>query len=368
MRRFVIWKRCVSILCVFSLMYTASVGQHEDHADRVSSLSGNHLVLADDEQDEQWKNAQLEEVINALKRYVNSQLKSDRGILRVEDLNGHREPIGSELELIRIKRDDAVVYQKDMYFVPAQFRGIDSDNNEVGYELDFFMKYDRQDEKGSLKRILLHRRDGVDQFTYLRNRPVNFWSLRDGEAKHTTTHPSHYWNVHQRYEERRTGKVHEEESTEKEDRVEQFLEEVKTYLRASLRENTLPVEHLDGERMQLEPELKLLEIRASEAVLYQAHTGFVPVIVEASHHSGDSVQYEFDVFMKYEEKTASWTIDRILLHKADGKKRFIYLENLPVPGWSLDEHEEKTSTEHPVNYWKLDQNQKTTDQRGGYDY
>jgi hypothetical protein len=182
-------KVVLTMVFCFSVSLLASLGAPSQESDE---------DYDDYDQEESYEEDLDEEMVDQFLYELEEHLTmtlDEEGTLPVEGLDGDEEELGSDLELIEILDDEAVEYAEETYFAPVVMEGMDEDEEVVEYELDVFMMFDDEEDTWEMDRILLHKIDAEEEFTYMSNNPIHFWSL-DGEEKgETTEHPVNYWEL-----------------------------------------------------------------------------------------------------------------------------------------------------------------------------
>ena len=111
----------------------------------------------------------------------------------------------------------------------------------------------------------------------------------------------------------------------KEDLVKEYTAAIETYLGSRQKEGPLPIEDVGGKAVSVKGPLRLVRIHTDKIVRYKGDTYFACSDFEES----DGKAYDLDFFM--ERTPSGWRMERLLLHKIDGKLQMTYRDNDPVP-------------------------------------
>ncbi len=132
------------------------------------------------------------------------------------------------------------------------------------------------------------------------------------------------------------------ETSKKQDKTEkQFLSSVENYINKQLdEEGSLPVQTLHGESLTFDGELSLKKIHRSKAVPLDKDKGkyFVCSDFVETTEGGEETTYDFDFIMT--KSGDSFDLDRILLHKKNGKELIKWKDGKPV---AAGDHKHKGS-------------------------
>lgn len=151
------------------------------------------------------------------------------------------------------------------------------------------------------------------------------------DHEHPEDHEDHHDDHHD--DEHPEDHEHPKEKKEKKKMKKKFLKAVEEYIEETLddEDESIPVENLDGESVEIEGDLELLKIHRDNAVQYEEDTYFVCSDFRATTDDDETTKYDFDFFKTYDEDDEEWELDRVLLHKVNGEKVITYVDNEPVP-------------------------------------
>lgn len=111
--------------------------------------------------------------------------------------------------------------------------------------------------------------------------------------------------------------------------VDEFSRAVEDWVKETLKNTgTLPVRNIQGERVAIPGKLELVRIHKDRIIRYEGNTYFACADFVAKSETTETM-YDMDFFMT--RVNGSWKLDKILLHRINGKLQLIYEDNKPVP-------------------------------------
>ena len=111
--------------------------------------------------------------------------------------------------------------------------------------------------------------------------------------------------------------------------IAEYSQAVDDYVKQTLRTTgTLPVKDVQGRDVEIPGKLELVRIMKDKITPYKRNTYFACSDFLAK--SGNTqTKYDLDFFMTHVH--GAWKLNKILLHKMDGKPQMMYVDNKPVP-------------------------------------
>ena len=130
--------------------------------------------------------------------------------------------------------------------------------------------------------------------------------------------------------------------------ISEFNVAVENYVKDTLKvANTLPVQNLKGEKVIIPGTVELVRIHKDKVIRYEGDTYFACADFVATDGE-KKTNYDYDFFMT--KSGDKWNLDRVLLHKIDGKLQITYKDNKPVlveEEHPKQEHPHEHPQEHP---------------------